>query len=319
LRSHEPHTLRGYLLIAASGLCWGVSASLGRAVFTGKLIGGASHPIDPLIIAQSRTTISFLLLAPILLARRGLGAFRMAGRDVIATLALGVVGMAGSNYFYYLAIQKTTVATAIILQYTAPMMVLFYMIARGQQRATLRRVGSVFLAVFGIALTIGIFGSARFRLNAVGAIAAELAAVAFACYNVAGASLLRRYDRWRVLAIAFLAASVFWQFINPAWKIVAAHYSGTQGLFLLAFALVSVLLPFSLYFGGLQYLDATRAIVTSCLEPVFTIGIAAAMLGETLGPFQVAGIIVVLLATVMVQLPEPEAQERDVVFYEPME
>lgn len=283
------------------------------------MIGGAAHPIDPLIIAQSRTTISFLLLAPILLVRRGIGAFRMAGRDAIVTLALGVVGMAGSNYFYYLAIQKTTVATAIILQYTAPMMVLFYMIARRQQRATLRRVGSVFLAVFGIALTIGIFGPARFRLNSAGVVAAELAAVAFAFYNVAAAGLLQRYDRWRVLALAFLAASIFWQLVNPPWKIAAAHYSGTQWLFLLIFALVSVLLPFSLYFGGLQYLDATRAIVTSCLEPVFTIGIAAAVLGETLGPFQIAGIVVVLLATVAVQLPEPATQAGPVVFYEPVE
>jgi drug/metabolite transporter (DMT)-like permease len=283
------------------------------------MIGGAAHPIDPLIIAQSRTTISFLLLAPVLLMRRGPGAFRVAGRDALATLALGVVGMAGSNYFYYLAIQKTTVATAIILQYTAPLMVLFYMIARRKQRATLRRVGSVFLAVFGIALTIGIFGPARFHLDPVGVLAAELAALAFAFYNVAAASLLQRYDRWRVMALAFLATSVFWQFVNPPWKIAAAHYNGTQWLFLLAFALVSVLLPFSLYFGGLQYLDPTRAIVTSCLEPVFTIGIAAAVLGETLGPFQVAGIVVVLLATVAVQLPEPATQGESVVFYEPVE
>jgi len=37
---------------------------------------------------------------------------------------LGTLGVAASNYFYYIAIQKTSVAIAIIVQYTAPVWVL---------------------------------------------------------------------------------------------------------------------------------------------------------------------------------------------------
>jgi len=44
-----------------------------------------------------------------------------------------VLGVAVSNYFYYVAIQKTNVATAIILQYTAPVWVLLYVVARGSR------------------------------------------------------------------------------------------------------------------------------------------------------------------------------------------
>jgi len=312
------HTLRGYLFIAAAGLCWGISATLGRAVFTGRLLGGAVHPIHPLILAQSRTTISFLVLMPVLLARRGAGMFCMAWRDFWLSLALGVLGMASSNFFYYLAIQRTNVATAITLQYTAPILVLLYMLARGRQRATLRRAGSVFLAVLGIALTIGIVGRGRFHLDTVGLLAAEIAAVSFAYYNVAGSQLLERYDRWRILLIALLAASVFWQCVNPPWKISAVHYSGAEWGFMTVFAVTSVLLPFSLYFGGLQYLDATRAIVTSCLEPVFSIAIASAVLGELLSWWQIGGIAVVLAATITVQLPEGVKELRPVVL-EPIE
>ena len=48
-------------------------------------------------------------------------------------------GVAASNYFYYLAIQRTNVATAIIVQYTAPVWVLVYMAARGLEKATVLR------------------------------------------------------------------------------------------------------------------------------------------------------------------------------------
>jgi drug/metabolite transporter (DMT)-like permease len=307
------HSLRGYLLIAAAGLCWGISATVGRAVFTGRLLSGTVHPISPLILAQSRTTISFLVLMPVMLMRRGAGAFGMAWRDFGLCLALGVMGMAGSNYFYYLAIQRTNVATAITLQYTAPILVLLYMLIRGRQRATLRRVGSVLLAVLGIALTIGILGRGRFHLDTLGLLAAEIAAVSFAYYNIAGSQLLQRYDRWRILLVALLGAALFWQCVNPLWKISALSYSGAEWGFLTLFAVTSILVPFSLYFGGLQYLDATRAIVTSCLEPVFSIAIAATVLAERLGFLQVTGIAVVLAATIAVQLPEGARDGRPVL------
>jgi drug/metabolite transporter (DMT)-like permease len=306
---------------------------LGRAVFTGRLVAGAVHPIDPLILAQSRTTFSFLALFPALLLLRGAAGVAMGAdarrgnrdsatgsgkRDFIHCLLLGVLGMAASNYFYYLAIQKTNVATAIILQYTAPIWVLLYMVARGLQRATLRRISSIALALVGIALVIGLLGPGHFTVNTIGLIAAELAAFSFAYYNVAGSRLLARYDRWRVLVWSLLGAALFWIVVNPPWVIVQAHYSAAQWLFLFIFAMTSVLAPFSLYFGGLQFLDATRAIVTSCLEPVFAILIAAVVLGEALGPMQILGIFVVLAATILVQLPDRQHEPAAVVV-EPIE
>ncbi len=292
---------------------------MGRAVFTGRLLGDAPHAIDPLIIAQSRTTISLLIFAPILLLRRGGATLRISRRDFWLCLAIGILGMAGSNFFYYLAIQRTNVATAIILQYTAPIWVLLYMVVRGLQRATVRRVASVALAVVGSALAIGVVGGSGFKLDTLGVVAAQLAALAFGYYTVAGSDLLQRYDRWRILLFAFLGAALFWQLVNPPWKIIAAHYTGGQWIFLIVFAITSVLLPFSLYFGGLGHLDATRAIVTSCLEPVFSIVIAAVALGEGVGPLQVAGIAIVLIATIVVQVPERVKAERVPLVCEPIE
>jgi drug/metabolite transporter (DMT)-like permease len=313
--------VRGYFFIAGATLFWAISASLGRAVFTGRLGSGAAiRPIDPLILAQSRTTISLIVLFPVLLMlRRGSRGFAMPRRDIALCLMLGVLGMAASNYFYYLAIQKTSVATAIILQYTAPVWVLLYMIMRRFQKATAQRIVSVVLAVLGSALAIGILSSGRIRINNVGVIAAQLAAVSFAFYNVVAGSILQRHDRWRVLTWVLVGAAVFWQFINPAWKIARASYSTDQWLFMFVFAITSILIPFSLYFRGLQFLDATRAIVTSCLEPVFSIAIAAAFLGELLGPLQVVGIILVLISTVVVQLPDRRQHDAAAVLVEPIE
>jgi drug/metabolite transporter (DMT)-like permease len=308
------------LYIAGAAFLWGVSATLGRAAFTGHLLpGGASlRNIDPLILSQSRATLSLAVLLSVLLVRRGASSLRVPGRDLVRFFVLGVLGVAVSNYFYYVAIQRTNVATAIILQYTAPVWVLLYTAVREAQRPSLRRIAAVGLAVVGCGLAVGLVGAGGFRMDKIGVIAALLAAFSFAFYNVGGHKVLARYDRWKVLLWVLVGTSTFWIFVNPPWKIIAAHYDRQQWGFMLLFSLVSVLGPFSCYFAGLQHLEPTRAIVASCLEPVFSIVIAAMALGELVRPMQIVGIVLVLAAIVLIQLPEKIGGREELVV-EPIE
>lgn len=318
-----PHPLRGYFFIASAAFLWGVSASLGRAVFTGRLplSHGAPHPIDPLILSQTRTTFSLLVLVGFFARTQGWQRIRLPARDLAYCFVLGTLGVAVSNYFYYVAIQRINVAVAIIVQYTAPVWVLLYVVVRGQQKLTWQKVLAVAMAVMGIALVIGLIGSgpaSAFRIDAYGIIAALLASFSFAFYNVGGHRILTRYDRWRVLIWTLAAASAFWLVVNPLWKIVGAHYALAQWVFLFVFSMISVLGAFSLYFLGLQYLEPTSAIIASCLEPVFSILLAALLLGEVLRPIQSVGIVFVLAAIVVVQRPSGAMTERSVAV-DPME
>ena len=207
------------------------------------------------------------------------------------------------------------------MQYTAPVWVLLYVVVRGQQKLTPQKVVAVALAVTGIALVINLLGTksgSALRFDFYGIIAALLASFSFAFYNVAGHRILARHDRWRVLVWTLAAASAFWLVVNPPWKIAAAHYAPAQWIFLFVFSMISVLGAFSLYFLGLQHLEPTRAIIASCLEPVFSILLAALLLGEVLRPIQTLGIIFVLAAIVIVQRPDRGTAEESLVV-EPME
>jgi drug/metabolite transporter (DMT)-like permease len=319
--------LRGYFFIAGATFLWGVSAVFARAVFTGKLelAGEALHPIDPLILSQTRTTFSLLILLLVLVGRGAWQRIQLPRRDLIQCFVLGTLGVAASNYFYYVAVQRTSVAIAIVVQYTAPVWVLFYVVARRQQKLTLQKVVAVGVAITGIAMTIGLIGGkmiggkTALRLDSYGFLAALLASFSFAFYNVGGHRILASYDRWRVLVWALAAASILWLVVNPPWKVLAAQYTPAQWAFLFVFSMISVLGPFSLYFLGLQHLDPTRAIIAGCLEPVFSIVLAAALLGERVRLVQTLGIVLVLTAIVIVQLPGKLASSCDSVAIEPIE
>ena len=293
------HLWRGYFLIAAATVCWAAAATFGKAVFNGYLFGGRSL-ISPLVLTQARTSFAALLLVVYLLLRDGPGVFKISKRDLALCTLIGTLGLASSNFFYYWAVQKTSVALAITVQYTAPVWVLLFMVARGKQRATLRRTFAVLLALAGVALVIGFFTS-DIKLNRAGVGAAMLAAFSFSFYNIQAQELVTRNRPLKIMSYALLSSGVLWLLVNPPWRLAATHYTQGQWAFLFVFACLSMLLPYVLYFHGLKYLDPTRAVVTSCLEPVFGVIFAAGFIHEPLRWSQGLGILSVLAGTVLLQ------------------
>src|ERR1700757_5003488 len=152
----DRHPWRGYFFIVTATFCWGAAATFGKAIFNGKLFAGHAL-ISPIVLTQARTSFTILVLTPILFLRFGRRIFRIRRADLVLCALVGTLGVACSNYFYYLAIQKSTVSLAITVQYTAPVWVLIYMVARGRERATLQRTVAALVAMIGTALAIGVF------------------------------------------------------------------------------------------------------------------------------------------------------------------
>ena len=299
--SVNPHAWRGYFLIASATLFWGAAVTFGKAIFNGGLFAGKAL-ISPLVLTQTRTTFAAILLTSFLLLQKGTGALRISRRDLALSAMIGTLGIAGSNFFYYWAVQKTTVAVAITVQYTAPVWVLLFMVARGRQQATLQRVFAVILALAGVALVIGLFS--QMRLNVAGVLAGLLAAFSYAFYNIGAQELVTRNGPLKIMSYALLSSAILWLVIDPPWRLMARHFGAWQWGFLFLFACLSMLLPYICYFNGLKYLDPTRAVITSCLEPVFAVVFAAIFVHEGLRGLQAAGIAVVMTATVLAQKKE---------------
>jgi len=307
--SGEKHPWRGYFFIATATFCWGAAATFGKAIFSGSLFSGRAM-ISPMVLTQARTTFTILVLAPLLFLRFGRSIFRIQKHDLALCAVVGTLGVACSNFFYYLAVQKANVSLAITVQYTAPIWVLIYMVSRGREPLTLQKITAALVAMIGTALAIGLFRSDT-QISVIGVSAALMASFGYAFYNIAGQGLVMRNHQLTVMFYVLLSSALLWLVVNPPWRLMAQHYSRDQWGFLFIFACLSMVLPYMLYFSGLKYLDPTRAVITSCLEPVFAILFAVTFKYETLHALQVAGIVAILAATVMVQIkPKPASTEN---------
>ena len=118
-------------------------------------------------------------------------------------VAYGLVPIAGAQLFYYNAVAHLSVGVALLLEYTAPILVVGWLWATTRQRPTTLTLGGVVLAVAGIMLVLGRrSGSRRRHINLVGVGWALAAAVCAACYflmsdKVGGPTDERRCTRSR--------------------------------------------------------------------------------------------------------------------------
>ena len=274
---------------------------MAKYIFNGGLFAGHAL-ISPVVLTQTRATFTVLVFGPILLLRFGRRIFSIT--DVTWSCARWSARWAWPAPIFSIiyAVQKSTVSLAITLQYTAPLWVLIYMVARGREPATFQRTAAALVAMIGTALAIGVFQTGvKFSLIAV--LSALLASFGYAFYNVAAQDAGdEKPPVHQSCFICCWARRSCGTVVDPPWKLMAQNFSGPQWGFLFVFACLSMVLPYMLYLSGLKYLDPTRAVITSCLEPVFAILFAVLFVGETLRAMQIAGIVAVLVATVMVQL-----------------
>ncbi|MBI4736372.1 MAG: EamA family transporter [candidate division NC10 bacterium] len=289
----EDSRWRGYVMVVSAAICWGVMATVAKLLFRDR-------GVDPLILVVIRADLATLTLFAAL-ALISPARLRIGRRDVWAAAVVGVIGLALNNFFYFQSLHLTSVATALLLQYQAPILVALYTVLVQRQRLRGPVILAMALALVGCALVVRAYDPDVFRPNLVGVAAGLGGAVGFAFYILASRVALRTLDPWTLLAYAYLSAGLAWSVVVPPWRILTHGFDlGIWGAFL-AVATVGTVVPFGLFISGLRFLPPTQASIVSMLEPVVAAAVAYFLLGETLIPLQILGGALVLAGVVVVQ------------------
>ena len=287
------HKLRGFLLLFLAVLFWGGSAPLGKFLIVTRF--------DTLIIVQTRTSLAFvLLLIYFLLMNRNV--FRVELRDIWKFAMLGVIGVAITNYTYYYTVKEASVATAILVQYTAPVWIVMYSVLfLKEDRLDRVTIVSLVIALVGCYFAVTSGSMQSINLKGWATITGPLSAFTFAYQVIGTKQLIKRYSLWTLLLYMFGFSAIFWLCVNPPWNVIAKHYQYSDWGILWVFAIVSILIPQMAFASGLKYLDASTAGIISVMEPVIAIVAAFLILGESLSVIQMFGGLMVLFAVGLLQ------------------
>ncbi|QEW02984.1 EamA family transporter [Microbacterium lushaniae] len=228
-------------------------------------------------------------------------------RHGLLVLAFGLTGVAGCQLFYFSAMQRMPVAIALLVQYTAPVMLVAWVWLRTRRRPSAVVLGGTALAIVGLVLVVDVTGAA---FDPLGIALALGAAVWMAAYFVIAD---RTTDTMPPLVLAggglvvgaalmvVLCATGVLPFVAPA---VSTDLLGTAVPWFLSVswvALVATALGYGLGVLAVPRIGARLASFVGLTEVLFAMLFGWLLLGEAPTPVQGAGGALILAGVVLVR------------------
>lgn len=308
----------GIALVVVSACGFGSGALFAKPIY--------AHGLDWMTLLAWRFVFAaalswgWLLLWPA--QRRALR--QMSRRRVIVLLALGIFYM-GNTGAYYAGLETVDASLAALIVYIYPSLVAVMSIRFARRLQGRRAWAALGLATLGVALALGgidprhapplhglliMLGSPIIyavwiilaaRLSGERRASGEPAAAL--PYDSETTVASEPTDSAPTAAIMLSATAIGWfgaavvsgRPVAP-WQIPTDIWWALFGI-----GLVATALAMQSFYAGARRIGAAQASLVSTVEPVYTISLAALLLGETLTPIQIFGGIMVLLGVLIAQ------------------
>lgn len=278
---------RAFVYIIIAGILWGTSG-----IFVNAL---SPHGFSSLQITALRGTVSCVCMAIYVLIRdRGL--FRVIPGQLLLFAAIGVA-LFGTSSCYFLSMQMTSISTAVVLMYMAPVYVMVWSVLFFGEKLSRLKLVAVASMLVGCCLVSGVVGGLKF--DVVGILFGVLSGVSYGAYNILTKIAMRRNCHpetttfYSILIMAGIALAVS----RPHEMAITV---GKEPLVLvpwiLALGIVTHVIPYLLYTLSMKTLPAGTASALGIVEPMAATVFSVAIFHEELSVYSVMGIVLILLA-----------------------
>lgn len=275
-------TLRGSLLILVSAVCFGSMALCARLAY--------ADGVDTTTLLALRFGLAALALALPLAARR---IALPRGRALSGYLLMGLV-YTGMAWGYFSALHYASSGTVALVLYTYPVFV-----AAGSAALRIDRFGPAeWLALAASTLGLALLLGTALQGSALGVGLALASALLYAGYIIIGSKLGDAGVHPLAGSWVILAAAGALDGAVAAFSGLHLPHGAVGWLALAAIALGGGVLAIVTFIAGLRAVGPTLASVLSTLEPVVTIALGIAFLGEALHGSALAGALLILGAAV---------------------
>lgn len=279
MTSARRRRLTGVGLALTSAASFGVMPVLAKVAYD-----DGAEPVGVLAVRFSLAAVALLVLARV--RRQALP----RGRPLVVLALLGGVAYVGQSLCYFFALERISAGLTALLLYFYPALVVVLGAVLLRERPRPVAVFCVLLATVGTALTIGPVSGGQ----GVGVALGLGAAVIYALYilvssRVTGVGSLATAAT--VLTAGAVSFGVLALLTRPRLPSAPEAWLALVGV-----AVFGTVIAVTTFFAALALLGPADTAVVSTVEPVVSIVVAALVLGERLGPGQLAGGAVVLLA-----------------------
>lgn len=221
----------------------------------------------------------------------------LSGRTLFVGLGLGAFGYAAMSGLYFVGLEYMTAGMVGITLYTYPAFVLLLAATFLDEPVGRRSVAALAATLGGVALITGADPAAA-DPRGVGIVL--VAAVVYAVYITVSRTALEDVSAPTLTAHVMPAAALTFLVIGAATDSLAVPEGPVAWGAVLGIAVLATAVPIFAFFAGLSRIDAGPTAILSALEPVVTVALGAAFLGEPVSAVILVGGALVLVGVVLV-------------------
>ena len=258
-------------------------------------------PLPSSVIACVRgfVGVAFLLLMTFIKKSK------ISFKDIKKNLLLLVISGAfiGINWILlFEAYRYTTVATATLCYYMAPIFVTLASPFILKEKLTLKKGLCVFTALIGMIFVSGIIGTGSLQINLPGILCGVGAAFFYACVILLNKHIkdISSYDM--TMTQLFVAAVVILPYTLLTADISAVTLDAKAIICLFIVGIVHTGFAYMIYFSSISSLKAQTVAIFSYIDPVIAIILSALLLKEKMGLFGFIGAILILGSTLLSEI-----------------
>lgn len=293
------------ILPVISGALWGSAG-----IFI-RILREAGFDSITVISSKAMLAVVILFLGMLFFKREYL---KIKIKDLWLFVGSGIFGIFLLNVGYNAAVEQLTLSLAAVLLSLSPVFVMIFARLIFKERITVKKVICTAFAVFGCTLVSGILeGNSAGNISISGIALGTSAAVFYALYSIFSKIAMER--GYSVFTIVLYSTLIISAVLIPFTDFgVIGSFVETAPLknwvFLVIYAIATIVLPYMLYTIALQYVDAGKvAILGAGGEPSAAMIFGILIYSEIPSVLSVAGLVITIAALAFICLPEKAETE----------
>lgn len=261
-------------------------------------------PLSSELIAMIRGIIGSLFLVFILKIKGEKINWQVNRKNLLLIILSG--GLLGFNWILlFEAYQYTTVATATLCYYMAPIFVILASPLIFKEKITLKKLCCVVVALVGMVFVSGILNTKFSGITEMKGILFGLSAALFyATVVILNKKIvdIAAFDRTIMQLSTAAIVLIPYNLFTGQFGYISLDIYGV--LLLLFIGIVHTSIAYALYFSSIKALKAQTAALFSYIDPIVAILLSAFVLHENIGVYEIVGAILVLGSTIISELSE---------------
>ncbi len=286
---------RAVFYVILAGVLWGVIS-----IFINNL---SAAGLDSLQISLARLFVAAVGFTGFL-AIKDPSRLRIRLKDVWMFIGTGIISVALFNTCYFYTMISSGASVAVVLLYTSPVWIMLMSAVLFKERITIRKCAVVLITLLGCMLVTGLL-TGNVSITAFSLLTGIASGVFYGLYTIFGKFALKKYDSLTVTAYTFLFGFIgSIPLGKPVQTIKLLINEPKVLIFVVGIGIVSTILPYVFYTMGLKYLDSGRASILVAVEPLVGAVIGMTLYHEDHNFMKILGIVLILAAIVILNLPE---------------